>query len=460
MKRAAEPEAPSLPLVAPRSRKRPNTTKSHPPSTAVKANDAELFALIEANEDRYIARLAKFVAIQGVSAEPAKRNHVREAVMWMQNEMNQLGAATRLEELGEQTLPDGTRLPLPPVLLAELGSDPSKRTLVLYAHLDVQPAKVSDGWDTEPFVLTEKNGALYGRGASDDKGPATAWLAVIEAHRTLNRELPINLRCIFEGMEESGSVGLPDLVRRLGAPGEYLDPQAIDYLCISDNYWTGKTKPCLTHGLRGCVYFHLEVECSKKDMHSGVIGGSVHEAMTDVVRIMASLVDSQGNILVDGIKDDIAPLTDAEMETYKQVEFDLESYKVDAGVDGVTDTLLHDTKEKILMHRWRFPTLSLHGIEGAFDGQGSKTVIPRKVKGKIHKDKSFCVALLTTSLGANVHSPTCHSCMCSLLYFVVLFVFLLCLLNQGNFHCELSPTCILPKLKNWSENMFMLNTKN
>ena len=382
MKRAAEPEAPSLPLVAPRSRKRPNTTKSHPPSTAVKANDAELFALIEANESRYIARLAEFVAIQGVSAEPAKRNHVREAVMWMQNEMNQLGAATRLEELGEQTLPDGTRLPLPPVLLAELGSDPSKRTLVLYAHLDVQPAKVSDGWDTEPFVLTEKNGALYGRGASDDKGPATAWLAVIEAHRTLNRELPINLRCIFEGMEESGSVGLPDLVRRLGAPGEYLDPQAIDYLCISDNYWTGKTKPCLTHGLRGCVYFHLEVECSKKDMHSGVIGGSVHEAMTDVVRIMASLVDSQGNILVDGIKDDIAPLTDAEMETYKQVEFDLESYKVDAGVDGVTDTLLHDTKEKILMHRWRFPTLSLHGIEGAFDGQGSKTVIPRKVKGK------------------------------------------------------------------------------
>ena len=135
-------------------------------------------------------------------------------------------------------------------------------------------------------------------------------------------------------------------------------------------------------------------------MHSGVIGGSVHEAMTDVVRIMASLVDSQGNILVDGIKDDIAPLTDAEMETYKQVEFDLESYKVDAGIDGVTDTLLHDTKEKILMHRWRFPTLSLHGIEGAFDGQGSKTVIPRKVKGKIKPaKKSFCVALLTTSCG-------------------------------------------------------------
>jgi len=269
-----------------------------------------------------------------------------------------------------------------PVLLAEFGSDPSKRTLVLYAHLDVQPAYVSDGWSTEPFVLTEKNGALYGRGASDDKGPATAWLAVIEAHITLNRPLPINLKCVFEGMEESGSVGLPGLVKRLGVPGQFLDPAAVDFLCISDNYWTGKTKPCLTHGLRGCVYFHLEVTCSKKDMHSGVIGGSVHEAMTDVVRVMASLVDSSGTILIDGIHNDVKPVTEEELKTYQQVEFDLESYKVDAGVDGVTDTLLHDTKEKILMHRWRFPTLSLHGIEGAFDGQGSKTVIPRKVKGK------------------------------------------------------------------------------
>jgi nonspecific dipeptidase len=370
-------------LAPPRSRKRPNTSKSHPPASATAANDPELFALIDSNEEKYIARLAEFVAIQGVSAEPEHRGHVRDAVLWMKQQCDQLGGATSLEELGEQTLPDGvTKLPLPPVLLVEFGNDPQKRTLVLYAHLDVQPAKLSDGWDSEPFVLTERNGALYGRGASDDKGPATAWLAVIEAHRTLNRPLPINLRCVFEGMEESGSVGLPALVRRLGVSGSFLDPAAVDYLCISDNYWTGKKKPCITHGLRGCVYFHLEITCSKKDMHSGVIGGSVHEAMTDVVRIMASLVDSSGKILIDGIQDDVSPLTDAEMETYKQVEFDIETYKVDAGVDGITDTLLHSTKELILMHRWRFPTLSLHGIEGAFDGQGSKTVIPRSVKGK------------------------------------------------------------------------------
>lgn len=204
---------------------------------------------------------------------------------------------------------------------------------------------------------------------------------MIEALRALNKPLPCHLRCVFEGMEESGSIGLPELVRKLGVPGGHLDPAVCDYVCISDNYYCGK-KPCVTHGLRGNVYFHLAVTCSSKDMHSGVIGGSVHEAMTDVVRLMGSLVDSSGEILVDGIQDDVTPLSDAERASYQEIDFDLEEYKKDIGVAGVTDALLHATPEANLMYRWRYPTLSLHGIEGAFDGAGSKTVIPRKVVGK------------------------------------------------------------------------------
>jgi len=179
-------------------------------------------------------------------------------------------------------------------------------------------------------------------------------------------------------------VGLPQLVQRLGAPGQFLDPAAVDFVCISDNYYTGKTKPCLTHGLRGNVYFHLEVLCSSKDMHSGVIGGSVHEAMTDCVHLMASLVDPSGKILVEGIHDDIAPVTEHERASVANVEFDIEEYKKDTGIDvlGKKARFLYDSKEEILMHRWRYPTLSLHGIEGAFSGTGSKTVIPAKVTGK------------------------------------------------------------------------------
>ena len=167
----------------------------------------------------------------------------------------------------------------------------------MYGHLDVQPAYRADGWNTEPFELTDVDGKLFGRGASDDKGPVSAWLWMIEAFAALQRPLPVHLRCVFEAMEESGSLGLPELVHSLATPGGYLDPALIDSIVISDNYYIG-TKPCVTHGLRGNVYFHASVECSSKDMHSGVIGGSVHEGMTDLVKLLASLVETDGKIAV------------------------------------------------------------------------------------------------------------------------------------------------------------------
>lgn len=346
--------------------------------------DEEFHAYVEEHMDGYVERLAEFVAIPSVSAEPARRPQIREAVLWMKERLDKVGGETRLEELGEQTLPDGTVLPLPPVLLAQFGDDPMKKTLVAYGHLDVMPAAKEDGWNTEPFVLTEIDGALYGRGSTDDKGPVLAWLAVIEAHQALGRELPVNMRFIFEGMEESGSVGLAELLHRLGVPGGYLDPEVVDYVTISDNYWTGTTKPCLTHGLRGMLSFHLEVAGSSKDLHSGVNGGAVHEAMTVLVNLMAGLVDCNGRILIEGFMDEVPPMTEEERELMSQVEFDLETFKQDTGVDMMGDDArcLHDTKEGILAHRWRYPTLSLHGIQGAFAGPGTKTVIPGKVIGK------------------------------------------------------------------------------
>lgn len=208
------------------------------------------------------------------------------------------------------------------------------------------------------------------------------WLWAIEAYQVLGQALPVNIRCVFEGMEESGSVGLPKLVRELGTPGKYLDPDVCDFVCISDNYFLGKVKPCLTYGLRGNCYFHLTVECSTKDLHSGVMGGVVHEAMTDLVRLLSSLVSSAGQILIPGIMDEVAPVTEAERAMYRDIDFSAEQFKVDAGVDTVSDRLIYSTKEEVLMHRWRYPTCSIHGVEGAFDGEGSKTVIPRKVTGK------------------------------------------------------------------------------
>jgi len=135
----------------------------------------------------------------------------------------------------------------------------------------------------------------------------------------------------------------------------------------------------LTYGLRGMAYFCVEVVCAGQDLHSGVMGGTVHEAMNDLVYLMSKLVDVNGKILVPGVCDDVAPLTDEERKAYDSIEFDMEDYR--KNVVGC-NKLAKGTKADVLMARWRYPTLSLHGIEGAFHEPGSKTVIPCKVSGK------------------------------------------------------------------------------
>lgn len=334
----------------------------------------KLFKHIESNESKYIQRLADVVAIKSVSAWPEVRPEITRMIEWTKKQIEALGGTCELEPLGDQTLPDGKKIPLPPILLGTLGNDPKKKTLLVYGHLDVQPAEKDDGWDTEPFVLTEKDGKLYGRGATDDKGPVLAWINCLEAMKELGQEIPINLKFLFEGMEESGSEGLDEMV--FSKKDTFL--KGVDFVCISDNYWLGKKKPCITYGLRGICYFFVEVQCADKDLHSGLFGGSVHEAMTDLISIMASLVDVKGKILIPGVNDSVAPLTEEEQKLYEPIDFDPNEYKSDIG----TKKLIHDKKENVLMARWRYPSLSLHGIEGAFSAPGGKTVIPRKVIGK------------------------------------------------------------------------------
>ncbi|XP_044270181.1 cytosolic non-specific dipeptidase [Tribolium madens] len=336
---------------------------------------SKLFSEIDKNKQKFITNLRDAVAIQSVSAWPHKRGEIRKMIEWAKDRMQKLNIQTEIKELGKQTLPDGKVIDLPPVVFGALGNDPKKKTVLIYGHLDVQPALKEDGWDSEPFVLTERSGKLYGRGSSDDKGPVLCWLHAIECYQNLGIDIPVNVKFIFEGMEESGSVGLDELVH--SEKQKFLSN--IDYVCISDNYWLGTKKPCITYGLRGVCYFFIEVQCAAKDLHSGVFGGTVHEAMTDLVYLMGTLVNKDGRIQVEGIYDDVAPLMEGEHDIYKKIDFDVNDYRGDIGCNR----LLHnEQKEQILMHRWRYPSLSLHGIEGAFAEPGAKTVIPGKVIGK------------------------------------------------------------------------------
>lgn len=336
---------------------------------------SKLFKKIDENKQQYIQNLKDAVGIKSVSAWPQNRSDITKMMEWAVQRLQAIGTTTELRDIGTQKLPDGSEIPLPPVLFGKLGSDPKKKTVLVYGHLDVQPALKEDGWDTDPFVLTEKDGKLFGRGASDDKGPVLGWIHALEAYKAIGVDFPVNLVFVFEGMEESGSEGLDTLL--YDEADKYL--KGVDYVCISDNYWLGTEKPCITYGLRGICYFHVEVECAAKDLHSGVYGGTVHEAMTDLVYILGTLVNKNGEILIPGLSDEVAPLTQEEEKLYGKIFFDVAEYKSDIG----SNLLLHnENKEKILMHRWRYPSLSLHGIEGAFSEPGQKTVIPRKVTGK------------------------------------------------------------------------------
>ncbi|GMS98260.1 hypothetical protein PENTCL1PPCAC_20435, partial [Pristionchus entomophagus] len=332
-----------------------------------------VYKKIDERADAFVTRLADAVAIPSVSAESKRRPEVIKMVKWAEQALQKLGCTTELIEPGMQPCDDG-EIPLPPILFGVLGTDKSKKTVLIYGHLDVQPADKSDGWNTDPFTLTEKDGKMFGRGSTDDKGPIMGWINAIESMQAVGVELPVNVKFVLEGMEESGSEGLEETLNK--RQSDFLSD--VDFVCISDNYWLGKNKPCLTYGLRGICYYTVEVACAKQDLHSGSFGGSVHEAMSDLCWVMSQLADVKGNILIPGISEQVAPVTEAEQRIYTAMDFDHKEYAADIGAHGLTRA----TKEEVLMHRWRFPSLSLHGIEGAFSAKGAKTVIPAKVTGK------------------------------------------------------------------------------
>ncbi|KAI0654149.1 CNDP dipeptidase [Cubamyces menziesii] len=342
-------------------------------------SSADFLQYIDQHSQKFIDRLAEAVAIPSVSADAAYRADVIKMSGWLDNQLKGLGVETRLADLGTHVM-DGQELPLPPVILGKIGNDPKKKTVLVYGHYDVQPAEKSDGWDTDPFVLTidEKSGRMYGRGATDDKGPVLGWLNVLEAHQALGLELPVNIRFCFEGMEETDSDPLDRLIQSEVAKGSDNWFAGVDCVCISDNYWLNTRTPCLTYGLRGIIGFKVTISGPTRDLHSGGFGRMVHEPMTDLIYLMGKLVTPDGRILIPGVEEMVAPPDAEERELYEKLDYTIQD--VEEAV-GAPITISND-KATVLMGRMRMPSLSLHGIEGAFSGPGGKTVIPSTVSGK------------------------------------------------------------------------------
>ncbi|NWH73151.1 CNDP2 dipeptidase, partial [Piaya cayana] len=309
-----------------------------------------LFKYIDEHQDLYVQRLAEWVAIQSVSAWPEKRPEIRRMMEVAAKDIERLGGTTQLVDIGKQKLPDGSEIPLPPVVLGTLGSDPRKKTVCVYGHLDVQPAALEDGWDSEPFTLVEREGKLYGRGSTDDKGPVLAWLNALEAYQQTNQDFPVNVKFCLEGMEESGSEGLDDLIfAQRDAFFKDVDYCSCNKVHILDNCKFPKCLPCLVEQAVGARGQNLTIFTEFSEGEGFCFPWKVFPAMTSCffwlnpdIRCLftGSLVDKKGKILIPGINEAVAPVTDEELALYEKIDFDLEEYAKDVGATK----LLHDTK--------------------------------------------------------------------------------------------------------------------
>lgn len=251
-----------------------------------------------------------------------------------------------------------------------------KKTILVYGHYDVQPANKEDGWESDPFTVTEHpDGKLVARGITDDKGPVVAWFNAIQAYQAANVDIPVNIKFCLEGMEESGSEGLEDFIR---ANKDQVF-QNIDAVCISDNYWLGTTKPVLTYGLRGVMYYSITLSGPSQDLHSGLFGGTIMEPMTDLIRLLNEIVKpNEGLLSYKKLARLQQPPDEAEKQLYEGIDFSNKDLDDAVG----KDLALYEDPKRTLMARWRYPAVSVHGIEGAFSSPGAKTVIPAKVSGK------------------------------------------------------------------------------
>ncbi|RSH87405.1 hypothetical protein EHS25_003315 [Saitozyma podzolica] len=338
--------------------------------------DPKFLKYVDEHQEEYIQRLAKAVSIPSVSGNLSYVKDVEAMGDFLLEQLTTLGVTAEKRAIGTHVL-EGKEVDLPPVIIGQIGNDPKKKTLLVYGHYDVQPALKEDGWLYPPFELTRDpkgTGKLYGRGSTDDKGPVMGWLNVLEAHKNLGIPLPVNMKMCFEGMEENGSENLDKFI----ASEKDKFFTGVDCMCISDNYWLDTKTPCLTYGLRGINYYEIRISGPGADLHSGVFGGTVHEPMTDLILLMSKLVSPTGEILIPGVKEQIAPVTEDERKKFEAIHFEMKDIH---GAVGGDQTISEDTVTT-LMGRMRNPSLSLHGIEGAFSAPGSKTVIPASVKGK------------------------------------------------------------------------------
>jgi acetylornithine deacetylase/succinyl-diaminopimelate desuccinylase-like protein len=314
--------------------------------------------------EEFQQQLFEMLRIPSLSGDPAHKGDVRRMAEWLDAHMRGLGLQNVkvMETAGH------------PVVYGEwMGAGPEAPTVLVYGHYDVVPALMEDGWNTDPFEPVVKDGKIYARGATDDKGQLFIHVKALESYLKTAGAAPVNVKILLEGEEEVSSPNLRPFIEA------NLDLLKATVCVISDTSMPRIEAPAVTHSLRGMTYIEVEVEGPKEDLHSGLWGGAAHNPALALVEMLGKLYAPDNTIAVPGFYDDVVELTQEERAMIAKTDLSEAQYKDVTGVPAVWGDKRFTIRERLSAR----PTLDINGLWSGWSGPGPKTIIPQKAGAKL-----------------------------------------------------------------------------
>ena len=312
--------------------------------------------------DQDLSLLLDFLRFPSVSTDPSRKGAVAECAQWLASQIRDAG-------LSAEVIPT----PGHPVVLARNVHFSGRPTVLIYGHYDVQPEDPVNQWDSPPFEPVVRDGVIYARGATDNKGQIFAHVRGLAATIREHGELPVNIIVLVEGEEEIGSCNLEAFL------SAHRDALKCDVIAVSDTGMIAPGVPTLTYGLRGIAALEFRVKGPAVDLHSGIYGGAVRNPAVVVAQLIASLHRPDGGVAVEGFYNEVQPLQEWERTAWAQLPFGDAELKSVTGVPQLAGELGYSGVERV----WGRPTAEVNGFGGGFQGEGSKTVIPKEAFAKL-----------------------------------------------------------------------------
>jgi acetylornithine deacetylase/succinyl-diaminopimelate desuccinylase-like protein len=328
----------------------------------MKIEKKALAAWAAKEREQFEETLKQFVEIPSVSAEPERANDIRRCADAAAQLIRDFGGEAKILETAGYPLVHG-----------RFKHSAKAPTLTVYNHMDVQPAsKATEPWNTEPFTFTKDGDRYFGRGTTDDKGPALSAMWGIKAAR--EADVPLNLNVLWELEEEIGSPSFEDGIK---ANTKLL---ATDHILVSDTIWVSRKQPACPAGLRGLQGFTLSLQTGETDQHSGVTGGAARNPLGELMQLVSEMYDARtGKVKIKGFYDDVEPPSKSELRDFRASGFTVKQFKK----DHLFRSIRTEDPIEVMKRIWAMPTFEIHGLVGGYTGPGIKTVIAPKAEVKI-----------------------------------------------------------------------------